>query len=500
MPAEVLNFTNKKEEVSFMVKEAKPGTVSGNDTLQLVDETLRDGTQSLWGMMMSYHMIEPVLGEIAEAGYYSINGPWHGAQPMISARFFNEDPGILYGMFREKLKNSDTNVIINTMGMMMFLTSPPENKATVRISYGVMKDLLPNINQASCICCTRDEIKNEFPILYPMFRAIGIEPIPYFAIGHGPRHTDEFYGAQVKEVAEKFKPISLCIKDVDGLLTSERLRTLIPAMQKNANGIPLEFHAHGMNGLHTYNATVAMELGVRRISTCVPPLAYSSSHPSAFDIVRNAEELGIKHNIDVEKLKVVSERLTKIGKAFGHPVDNYPLPFDLTYYKHQIPGGVISNTTTQLAALGIPEKLQEVLDEIPRILEELGHPIMITPFSQYIVTQAVLNVQLGRWEQCIDSMVEHAAGLFGIEDAGLPDMDPNLKDKLLSLPQAKKIKERADHIIEHLNSEPSAEELKKNLGLPPDASDEDFVLTYILMGEAMKNITPGGPDSYKKYL
>ncbi len=474
--------------------------MGGNNTLELVDETLRDGTQSLWGMMMSYHMIEPVLGEIAEAGYYSINGPWHGAQPMISARFFNEDPGILYGMFREKLKNSDTNIIVNTMGMMMFLTSPPENKATVRISYGVIKDWLPNINQASCICCTRDEIKNEFPILYPMFRAIGIEPIPYFAIGHGPRHTDEFYGAQVKEVVEKFRPISLCIKDVDGLLTSERLRTLIPAMEKHADGIPLEFHAHGMNGLHTYNATVAMQLGVRRISTCVPPLAYSSSHPSAFDIVRNAEELGIKHTIDVEKLKVVSERLTKIGKAFGHPVDNYPLPFDLTYYKHQIPGGVISNTTTQLAALGIPEKLQEVLDEIPRILEELGHPIMITPFSQYIVTQAVLNVQLGRWEQCIDSMVEHAAGLFGVEDAGLNDMDQNLKDKLLSLPQAKKIKERADHIVEHLNSEPPVEELKKKLGLPPDASDEDFVLTYILMGEAMKGITPGGPDSYKKYL
>ncbi len=474
--------------------------MGGNNTLELVDETLRDGTQSLWGMMMSYHMIEPVLGEIAEAGYYSINGPWHGAQPMISARFFNEDPGILYGMFREKLKNSNTNIIVNTMGMMMFLTSPPENKATVRISYQVIKNWLPNINQASCICCTRDEIKNEFPILYPMFRAIGIEPIPYFAIGHGPRHTDEFYGEQVKEVVEKFRPISLCIKDVDGLLTSERLRTLIPAMEKHADGIPLEFHAHGMNGLHTYNATVAMQMGVRRISTCVPPLAYSSSHPSAFDIIRNAEELGIKHTIDVEKLKVVSERLTKIGKAFGHPVDNYPLPFDLTYYKHQIPGGVISNTTTQLAALGIPEKLQEVLDEIPRILEELGHPIMITPFSQYIVTQAVLNVQLGRWEQCIDSMVEHAAGLFGVEDAGLNDMDQNLKDKLLSLPQAKKIKERADHIVEHLNSEPPVEELKKKLGLPPDASDEDFVLTYILMGEAMKGITPGGPDSYKKYL
>lgn len=345
-----------------------------NDTLQLVDETLRDGTQSLWGMMMSYHMMEPVLGEIAEAGFTAINGPWHGAQPMISARFFNEDPRIMYAMFRDKLKNTDADIMVTTMGQMMTVTTPPENRTLIRTCYGVIKNWLPKINQAACICCTRDEIKNEFPFLFPMFRAMGIETIPYFAIGHGPRHTDEFYGAQVKEVAEKYKPISLCIKDVDGLLTSERLRTLIPAMQKNAGGIPLEFHAHGMNGLHTYNATVAMQLGVRKISTCVPPLAYSSSHPSVFDIVRNAEELGLKHTIDVEKLKVVEERLTKIGKAFGHPVDNYPLPFDLTYYKHQIPGGVISNTTTQLAQLGIPEKLQEVLEEIPRILKEWGIP------------------------------------------------------------------------------------------------------------------------------
>lgn len=483
-----------------MVEKEKVSSTGGNGALQLVDETLRDGTQSLWGMMTSYHMLEPVLGEIAEAGYTSINGPWHGAYPMISARFFREDPRIMYAMFRDKLKKTDANIMVTTMGQMMTVTTPPENRTLVRTCYQQIKKWLPQINQAVCICCTRDEIKNEFPFMFPMFRAMGIETIPYFAIGHGPRHTDEFYGAQVKEVVEKFKPISLCIKDVDGLLTSERLRTLIPAMQKNANGTPLELHAHGMNGLHTYNATVALQLGVRKITTCVPPLAYSSSHPSVFDIVRNAEDLGIKHTIDVEKLKVVEERLTKIGQAFGHPVNNYPLPFDLTYYKHQIPGGVISNLTTQLAQLGIPEKLQEVLEEIPRILKDLGHPIMITPFSQYIVTQAVLNVQLGRWEQCIDAMVEHAAGLFGVEDAGLADMDQNIKDKLLSLPQAKKIKERAEHVVEYMNSEPPLEELKRKVGLSPDVSDEDFTLHVILMGEAMKDVIPGGPDVYKKYL
>jgi len=473
--------------------------MSDNNTLQLVDETLRDGGQSLWGMLTSYHMSEPVLGEIAEAGFATIDGPWHLAYPMMHARFFGEDPRIVYRMFSEKVRNSDSNIMIASICMALNPTMPAENKTVTRMAYGVVKKWLPELNQLMGICCTRDEIKNEFPILFPMLREMGIEIIPYFSIGHGPRHTDEFYGAQVKEVVEKFKPISLCIKDVDGLLTPERLRTLIPAMQKNANGTPLELHAHGMNGLHTYNATVAMQLGVRKITTCIPPMAYSSSHPSVFDIIRNAEEMGIKHTLDLEKLKVVQERLTKIGKAYGHPVDNHPLPFDLSFYKHMVPGGVISVLTTQLEQLGIPEKLQEVLEEIPRILKEMGDPIMITPHSQYIVTQAVLNVQLGRWEQCTDSVVQYAAGHFGVEDTGLNYMDQNLKDKLLSLPQAKKIREKGDgSIVEYINSEPSPEEVKRSIGLPPDASDEEFFMRYLLLDQV--KFTPGGPDSYRKYL
>jgi oxaloacetate decarboxylase alpha subunit len=167
-----------------------------------------------------------------------------------------------------------------------------------------------------------------------------------------------------------------------------------------------------------------------------------------------------------------------------------------------MPGGVISNTTTQLEQLGIPEKLQDVLEEIPRILEEMGHPVMITPFSQFITTQAVLNVQLGRWEQCVDSMVEFAAGIYGTEDSGVAYMDQNLKDKLLSLPQAKEIKEKADNLIDYMNSEPTEEECYKRFGMSPSDGLEKFVLNYYLHGydDAMKNVTPGGPESYKKYL
>jgi oxaloacetate decarboxylase (Na+ extruding) subunit alpha len=475
--------------------------MGADNTLKLVDESLRDGTQSLWGMMMGYHMMEPVVKEISEAGYYSVNLPVHAAQPMIQVRFFKEDPRDLYRMFREKVKDSKSNFIYIPMGMAIDITGEAENKTMIKMINRQFKAWLPNLNQYALMCCCEDEIKNTYPILFPLLRSLGIEPIPYLAIGHSPRHTDEFYAIRVKHLVETYKPISLCLKDVDGLLTPERMRTLLPAVQAVAGGTPFEFHLHGMNGLNTYNAVVAMELGVRKFTTCCPPLAYGSSHLSVYDMINNAREMGISHTMDIEKLNVIEERLTKIGKAYGHPVDNHPLPFDLRGYKHQIPGGVISNTRTQLAQMGIPEKLDEVLDEIPLILEDMGYPVMITPFSQFIVAQAVLNVQLGRWEECLDSMIKFAAGIYGIEEAGVLSMNQNLRDKLLSLPGAKQIKEKADHLVEYMNSEPSEEDCKRRFGMSPDASDEDFILRVVLHGnQELKLVTPGGPEAYKKYL
>jgi oxaloacetate decarboxylase alpha subunit len=475
--------------------------MSTDNTLKLVDESLRDGVQSLWGMMMSHHMSEPVIGEIAEAGFDTIDLPVHVAQTVISARFFKEDPRETFRMWGEKLTNTKSNVMIAGMGASLGISAAAECKTVVRMFHQQFKEWVPQINQVLVICCTEDEVKNTYPMLFPMMRSLGIEVIPYLAIGHGPQHTPEFYATTTKEIVEKFKPISLCIKDVDGLLVPERARKIIAAMQAEAKGTPISMHLHGMNGLQTYNAVVGMEMGLRQFTTCIPPLANGSSHCSVFDIVKNVEEMGIPHNIDLKKCRIVEERLTKIGKAFGHPVDNHHLPFDLSLYKTQIPGGVISNTRTQLAQLGISDKFQEVMEEVPRILEDLGHPIMITPFSQFIVTQAVLNVQSGRWEECLDSCVEFAAGIYGQVESGVAYMNQNLKDKLLNLPQAKTIKKRAAKLVDYINSEPSEAECKAKVGLPPDATLEEYVLRYNFRGdEEMNNCIKGGPEFYKKYL
>lgn len=472
-----------------------------DDTIHLTDETLRDGSQSLWGMMMSYHMIEPVVGEIGEAGYATIDVPPNVATILVSTRFFHEDPRILHNMIREKLANTKSNVIMSGLSTQVSVSAPPENSTVVRMHYEQFKAWVPQFNEAMFIMCTQDELARSAPIMFPLWRKMGVEPIPYLSIGHAPRHNEAYYVSVVEELLEKYQPKRIVIKDVDGLMVPERLRRLVPAMQAVADGTPLELHSHGMNGLHNYNMVVCMELGMRHFTTCIPPLANDSSHPSVFDVVNNAEQMGLKHNMDLDKLRVVEERLTKIGKAYGHPVDNHPLPFNLFTYKHQIPGGVISNTRTQLEQLGIPEKLDEVLNEIPPILEDLGYPMMITPFSQFIVTQAVLNVQLGRWEQCLDSCVDLAAGLFGVEDPGVDNMKPEIKDKLLSQPAAKAAIEKASKLHEYMNSAPSEAEVKASVGLPADASTEDFVLRYQLRtDDELNNCTPGGPETYKKYL
>jgi oxaloacetate decarboxylase alpha subunit len=235
-----------------------------------------------------------------------------------------------------------------------------------------------------------------------------------------------------------------------------------------------------------------MKAGVRIFTTCVPPLAYGSSHPSIFQTIHNAHVLGLKTNINEEPLRVVEQRLTSIAKQEGFPI-GAPQPYDHAVYKYQIPGGVISNTVAQLKALGIEDKLHEVLEDTAQIIVDLGHPIMITPHSQFIVSQAAINVATGkRYEELLDYMIEFALGIWGDEESGVPYMDQDVKDKFLSHPNAKVLAERWEKRQE-LAATTTVEEMRAAYGMT-DASDEDFVLAWIMGGtehiEAMRKAGP----------
>jgi oxaloacetate decarboxylase alpha subunit len=329
------------------------------------------------------------------------------------------------------------------------------------------------LKRALVICCTRDEIQRELPILFPLYRSVGMEAIPYITYGIRNWLTDEYYGSATKTIADKYKPELFVLKDVDGLLTPERARTLIPAMIKNANGIPIELHSHGMSGFNEAVAVEAMKQGIRRFHTCIPPLANGSSHLNIFNVCHNARVLGLEPCINEEPLREASERLFKIAEEENLPI-GAPTLYDERVYKHEVPGGVISTLESQLKVVGMVDQMDEVLAEIPIIVKELGAPLMITPHSQFIVTQATMNVAMGRWEQFIDGMIGFALGIYGVEDTGLANMDQNLKDKLLSDPRAKGIDQKWTNYLERRETE-TIEEIKVQYGMD-NASDEDLYM------------------------
>jgi oxaloacetate decarboxylase alpha subunit len=310
-----------------------------------------------------------------------------------------------------------------------------------------------------------------------------------------PRRDDSYYTNLTKRIM-KWNPDYIQLKDAGGLLTVERIKTLLPAIQKEAKGVPIELHTHGMSTNQGRVVVEAMALGVETVHTCVPPLASGSSHVSIFNAMHNAKVLGIDYNIaNVKTLEEAERRLNRIARLENLPV-GVPLEYDHSVYTHQIPGGVISNLKNQLGQLGIAHKMDEVLEEVIRIIDDLGNPIMITPASQFIVSQAAVNVATGeRYKEVLDCMIETAVGVWGWEDACVPYMDPNVRDRFLSHPNAKTIQKRWEKTQEMQATEGSIEKLRARYGMT-HASDEDFMLYHIMKGdEEIKKIQ----KPYKSY-
>ncbi len=218
-----------------------------------------------------------------------------------------------------------------------------------------------------------DQRKRDFPWLIPMFREFGVQAAIALAYQVSPRHTDEYYAQLTREVLQ-FKPDAIYLKDQGGLVTPDRLRTLIPAIVNNAQDVPVEFHSHCTTGLAPLCYLEAVPLGIQTLHTAVPPLANGSSQPSIFNVARNLRLMGHSPRVNVEVLERVSERLTSIAKREHLPI-GAPLEYDHAQFIHQVPGGVISNLAHQLVELRIQHRLREVLDEVVHVQKELGYPI-----------------------------------------------------------------------------------------------------------------------------
>ncbi len=298
-----------------------------------------------------------------------------------------------------------------------------------------------------------------------------------------PVHTDEYYAKKAEQIARSPHVDKLLVKDQGGLLSPERVRTLVPAVLENSGGKPVEIHAHCNTGLGPLCLLEAVKQGIRTVQTAIPPLAYGTSHPSVFNILKNLRYMGYSADLDEDALIEISDRLRSIAKEEDRPEGMIP-EYDYSYYKHQVPGGMMSTLKRQLTEAGKESLMDKVLEEVVQVRQELGYPIMVTPFSQFVGGQAAYNVILGqRYKVIPEGVVEYAAGWYGEPPAPI---DPEIFDKISNSPKAK----------EKFGKEfpqPSVDELRRQLGLGPGVSDEEFLLRYAMTEKEVNEMIAAGP-------
>ncbi len=447
------------------------------DGIRFVDTTIRDGQQSLWAENMTTGMMLPVAGALDRAGFDAIE--------LISSshlkkcvRELKEDPWARVRLVSQRITR--TPLRLNAGRFSAFDLTP---RSMYRL---FMERMAANGIREARISEEWNELEG-WIWKTRVAREVGINPVLNIIYSVSPKHTDEYFAERTRQAAS-LKVNRLCLKDPGGLLTPERVRTLVPIMFENAAGVAVELHTHCTTGLGPLCCLEAVKLGIKIVNTALPPLADGSSNPSLFNVAKNLRALGYSTNIDEELLKPVSQHFTDIAKREGFAI-GAPVEYDYSQYQHQVPGGMISNLRFQLRKVGMEHKLDGALAETMQVRAELGYPIMVTPLSQFVGSQAAINVIVGeRYKEVTDQIIQYALGYWGKEGAEL--MAPEVKAKILDRPRAKEWAASPP-------PEPSVSELRKKIGAE-HVSDEDFLLRWNLEEKEIAIMRAAGAP--KEYL
>jgi len=276
---------------------------------------------------------------------------------------------------------------------------------------------------------------------------------------------------------------SIELEDAPGVLKVDRARTLLPAVKAACGNLPLEIHSHNTTGEATRVYIEAIEAGIDIIHTDSQPMANGPSNPSTEAMVANIEVLGHEHDLDLSQLAPVAEHFRHIAETAGPGFElGVPNEYTLAPYEHQLPGGMTGSLKKQLADHGMEDRLQEVLEEIPRVRRELGQPIMATPFSQFVGIQALLNV-IGeeRYQLVPDEVIQYALGQYG---PLMRPVDPEVMDKIMAA-------ERAPHFEKWEAPQPTLDELRGRFGRR--ISDEELLLRVLWSEDEVDAMLASGP-------
>lgn len=443
--------------------------------IHFVDTTFRDAHASLWAEEMTTGMMLPVASQMDKAGFVSME-VIATSHFLKCVRELREDPW-------ERIRLLSQRITKTPLTLMMLPSITAFDLTPFSVLKLWMERIAANGIRRVQLMDPANDMSFRVRECTQFAKETGLQVVMALIYCDSPKHTDGYYAQKARDAAQLGVDV-IYLKDPGGLLIPERMPTLVPAILENSHGIPVELHSHCTTGRAPLVYLEAIQQGMKTIHTAIPPLANRSSQPSVFNILKNMKHLGYTPTIDEEAIKPVADHFRYIAKRKGLPMGE-PVEYDVYQYIHQVPGGVISNLRHQLSKLRMGERMDEVLEEVVQVRKDLGYPIMVTPFSQFVVSQAAINVMLGeRYKQLTDEIIQYALGHWG-KDAS-SDIDPQVKDRILSFPRAKELSNWEP-------PQPSVKEVRRQLG-GSSLSDDELLLLYIVREEKdLQTMRAAGP-------
>jgi oxaloacetate decarboxylase alpha subunit len=440
--------------------------------IEFIDQTLRDGQQSLWGMRMQAGMALPVTPLIDRVGYRVVDLTGSSMFEVL-IKYCNEDPWAGLDLLTRSMPNSRVRAGMRSNACVTFAVTPDAvmDLWVRRLSaHGIRSfwiyDVLFNIDKMHRLAKVAKEANAE------VAGAIN------FSLS--PVHTDAYYAARAAELSASPDVDTLLIYDTAGCLLPERVTTLVPAIRSGANGKPIELHSHNVTGMSALSYLEAINQGVTILHTATRPLANGPSMPSTEMMLRNIALLGHTHGLNEALMREIADHFTRIARTYGFRL-GVPNEFDLSAYEHQIPGGMTGTLRNQLIQHRMADRLDDVLRETAVVRRELGYPGMMTPFSQLVGTQAVLNIVTGkRWSVIPDEVIQYAVGHYGRPVAPI---QPEIMDRIASAPRYKEI-------LAHPPAQPTLEELRREHG---GIDDDELLLRAVVPVHDIERMRAAGP-------
>lgn len=407
----MVNHTQKTSEV--------PGPV------RIQDNTFRDGHQSLFATRMRTEDMLPVAEEMDRIGFWAME-VWGGATFDTMHRFLGEDPWERPRILKTLIKKTPLSMLLRGQNLVGYRNYPDdvarafvEKACEVGIDVFRIFDALNDFrNFKTCVEVVKANGKH--------FQGCICYSLTERRMGGGVFHLN-YYLDKAKQL-EDMGADSVCIKDMAGLISPYDAYELIRGLKRTVS-VPVHLHTHYTSGMASMAYLKAVEAGVDILDCCMAPFALRTSQPAVEPIVTALHGTTRDTGLDLKALLHLSAKLEPIAQKYIHLMDTTKVAvIDVGVLEHQIPGGMISNLVSQLKENNNLHRLQEVYEELPATRRELGTPPLVTPTSQIVGVQAVLNVLFGRWRMIANQVKDLCFGLYG--ETPTP-IDPEVRKKAL---------------------------------------------------------------------